>query len=606
MRKLLLLTALFLGIITTAYAIEGIEDVAVTDGPGGLARDGNVIRVQNPGRDIVVLDGLEVSEDSNWQTVVGVVTGIWGVHLHEFGVTSCLVEKRDGSSILFNDCTSHKQGIEFDTTSATFPQHTSIILPFDSTFVSISSTTVIVSDSFTTNEELKTRVPVGRVQQTKTGGLSIIDLRPVISENDRITATYTRELFGPAVGIDGGLVATEADVDRTINLSTGNFGDERRQIHEVQAFGSLTGITVFTVSPDPFGRLTTIRGLLTVDNVNYNDRVTGGLVPAQNNNKWVYMDLVASPAGGVVDGVDSGRDPTFFLIYGTGEFNSALEARSAPVDLAGFALAKPKLLNLWRLLLRKNQTNIEETFDLRPFFGQPAGAPAAVPAAIDLQGAYDNSANSNIPEIKTNDQNEALTILYEGTDGNAFEVLKDEVSPPVFEVTTSMVLVNGVEIGGDVESLQYLQLEERYPSGTNGGTSLTATFNIRKPSTEVADEGNFATYSTTTNEIILQPGTYNDCIIWSSARATTAGHQARLRDNSRGLTVINGSSEYLDSAENATTHSFGFRTFTTSVTRVYQLQHYTGAGRDTTGLGQLSSSGEPEIYSGIKCQVGGI
>ena len=147
---------------------------------------------------------------------------------------------------------------------------------------------------------------------------------------------------------------------------------------------------------------------------------------------------------------------------------------------------------------------------------------------------------------------------------------------------------------------------EQYPSGTHGGSSVSTSFNIRKPSTEVAAGGDSATYSSTTNEIILQPGSYEDCTIWALGLHTNAGHQVRLRDNIRGVTVINGSSEFSHQNDNIVTRSVGFGSFTTSVGRVYQLQHYINAGFATIGFGSANTTGEPEIYAGIKCQVGGI
>lgn len=577
----ILFSIIFLFISTSAIASE----IGVVDGPGGWQRDGNNIRVQNPGQDIVNIDNLEINPRGNWQTVVGEVTGIWGIHLHSVGVTSCQVFDRNGSTIRIEDCINHKQGVEYEVFKSGYPNLTSIAPPYSSTFVSISSTTVILSDTFTTDEELKTRIPLGRVQEAITGGYTIIDLRPIVSEKDRLDYTFRREMFGPAVGIDGGLVVSEViGAPRTLSITAGKFGDERGQVHELPAFNSITGLTIWTTTPDPFPNITAVRGLLTVDNINYNNRTTGGLVAAQNNNKWIYMDFTISPAGGIIDGVDSGRVPTWLLFYGTGEFDSELEARNAPIDLSIFGNSKPKLLNLWRLILKKNSTNIESIFDLRPFFGQPAGAPAAIQATIDLQGAYDLSPNSGIPEIKTNDINEDLTLQYEGTNGKILELQKSD-GTPVFTVYTSAI---------DGVTEDYIFVREEQPANTYGGSATVGVYVTRTLNTEVVDYGGFALL--TSNRIRLEHGHYR---ISARLPAYSIGrHWGRLYNFSNSTTVIMGSTHYTGSGASQTDAIIS-GSFDVYSTEDFFIQHQTQLPLVTQGLG-VSNQVEKSIFTEVE------
>ena len=446
MKKLLYILPLawILG-YSSAFAIE---DIKTTDGPGGWQRDGNKIRVQNPNQDILLLDNLNIDNSETWQTNVGIVTGIWGVHIHEFGPDACMVTQRTGfqnatGTVSIASCTTHINGPEQDFDTAEFTNFTAIKLPYSSTFISMSSTGFILQDTFITNAQLKTRVPLARVQRATDDTLSIIALRNIVSAGDRRDVEYRKAAVGVAVGRRGGLVVTEVGT-RNIEVSEGTFVDEERSVHEVPTFTSISGLILYRTTA-AFDSWTTDAGgttLLQVDNVNYNDITSGGLTPAQNNNKWLYMDFVISGAGGVVDGVDTGRMPTNFLFYGTDEYDSAEDAKNAPIDLGSFENAEPPLLSSTRLILRKNQAAIEEFLDIRPFLTRPAGTPAAIQSTASLQTAYDNSANGTQPEIKTNDQNEDLTIQYEGTNGTIFDLHKAEAAP-VFTVTTSNITFTG-------------------------------------------------------------------------------------------------------------------------------------------------------------------
>lgn len=586
MKKLFIIILLYL-MQSSAFAETAIIG-------SGIKQEGTVLLEADDITEInfnVPFGDTDFSTANTWQTQVGEVTGIWGVHLHTVGVTSCQVIDRNGSTIRIDDCINHRKGEEFEAFSSEFPNLTSLTPPYSSTFVSISSTTVILSDTFTTDEQLKTRIPLGRVQEAATGGYTIIDLRPIVSEKDRLDYTFRRELFGPAVGIDGGLIASEVTgVPRTLSITSGKFGDERGQVHTLPAFNSLTGLTIWTTTPGPFPNITAVHGLLTIDNINYNDRITGGLTPAQNNNKWIYMDFVVSPSGGIIDGIDSGRKITWFLFYGTGEFDSETAARNAPIDLSIFGNSKPKLLTLWRLLLRKNQTNIESFFDLRPFFGQPAGAPAAIQATIDLQGAYDLSPNGGTPEIKTNDIQEDLTIQYEGTNGKILDLWKAE-NDPVFTAWTSGVLFK--------ENIAIL--EDRKTSGSSGGGCVASDYIVRDLNTERIS-ASFVNLSSN-NQFILQPGTY---YIKAEAPAYFIGYHRVNVYNSTDTTYLTDT----DSVSNPVTYTGAtvnlpgvsaklYGRFSILSPKVFSFVHRCSTTKSTDGFGTTFNFGETEIFSRV-------
>ena len=421
------------------YGLAFAFDVKTTDGPGGWARDGNGIRVQNPDQDQVIIDTLSISEDSNWQTVVGQVTEVYGVHTHAFGPNACLIETRTTTTVKMNSCTIHVGGgLEYDFDTALFPSFTSITPAFDSTFFGINASGLVAQDTLFTDSDLKTTIQLARTQETQTG-LTVIDLRNIVSEVDRKNFIYKREGIGPIVTLSGGYIASETGT-RNLNLTEGSFLDEENELHATSIFNSVSGLILYrtTAAFDSWTAVSGGRTLLQVDNINYNDVVSGGLLPAQNNNKFILSTLWMSEAGGGVNGVDTGRDPTFFLFYGTDEYDSLEDARTAPFNIGSFGNSKPTLMPLSKLVLRKNQAAIEDFFDIRPFITRIAGTPSAIQTTASLQTTYDNSPNGGLAEIKTNDQNEDLTIQYEGTNGKIQE-WQDVNTNPVFTVWTSFL-----------------------------------------------------------------------------------------------------------------------------------------------------------------------
>jgi hypothetical protein len=156
--------------------------------------------------------------------------------------------------------------------------------------------------------------------------------------------------------------------------------------------------------------------------------------------------------------------------------------------------------------------------------------------------------------------------------------------------TWALCLAGG---GGAVPAL--LHVRHQVTSGTNGGASSAATWNVRPLNTSVSS--GIAGASLAANRVTLPAGTYR---IKAVAVAYYVNrNQLRLRNITSGTTALNGVGMVA-----ANVGAIGTTSLATlqgqlvlSVTTDLELQHYTELAKTDNGLGVPTSSGEVEVYA---------
>ena len=150
--------------------------------------------------------------------------------------------------------------------------------------------------------------------------------------------------------------------------------------------------------------------------------------------------------------------------------------------------------------------------------------------------------------------------------------------------------------GGAFES-ELLHIRDEKASGTAGGTSTSATWNIRVLNTVKTNEISGASLSS--NQITLPAGTY---WIDSSAPAMRcAEHKLKLYNVTDAADEIIGTSEYSVGGSDGVTRSEVSERFTIAGTKAFELRHYTSTGVATFGLGERTNvGGVIEVYTDVK------
>lgn len=371
-------------------------------------------------------DNTDFSTAEGWQSQVGRVSEMQGIHTHEFGLGACGATQRTPTSIRLASCTSHLHGTEYDFDTSVFTGFTNIPITLDSTFIGITINNYTTQDTFFTDSDLNDINPIARVQMALNGQLTIMDERNVISGIDKKDYRYRRGAIGPSTGLDNGIIPTETGT-RNLNLSSGTLYSVEGDSHALPTYGLLSTIPLWRTTGAFDSWTTTGKDVFQLDNVSYNDVDNGGLLAAQNNNRYIYQLLACSPEGGVQDGVDTGRKPTCFSFYGPDQYISLEAARTSSIDLGSFAMSAPRLFIVAKIITKKNNATIVDIWDERRFITTPSGSSVSLPTTASLQTVYDNSPNGGIAEIITNATNGALTVS-QGGDGVSDKGLEIEQS----------------------------------------------------------------------------------------------------------------------------------------------------------------------------------
>jgi len=142
----------------------------------------------------------------------------------------------------------------------------------------------------------------------------------------------------------------------------------------------------------------------------------------------------------------------------------------------------------------------------------------------------------------------------------------------------------------------FMQVQDRKPSGTDGGTFTSGSFVTRTLDTVITNKITGASVSS--NQITLPAGTY---YLEATAPARQCDqHKIKIRNITGGADALIGSSAQAASASATQTDSFVSGLVTIPASRAFEVQHRCNTTRATDGLGTASSFSVVEVYTDIK------
>lgn len=153
---------------------------------------------------------------------------------------------------------------------------------------------------------------------------------------------------------------------------------------------------------------------------------------------------------------------------------------------------------------------------------------------------------------------------------------------------------------GDLASAtppQYMKVSERQPSGTTGGTSVTAGYQTRVLNT--VEVNTITGASLSANSVTLPSGTYK---FKGRAPAQLTFHKALLNNTTDATFPGNGSNASTGSGTGGPISDSVFSgQFTIAASKSFSIRHYTVTGNATTGLGAaISIAGQLEVFSELE------
>ena len=129
---------------------------------------------------------------------------------------------------------------------------------------------------------------------------------------------------------------------------------------------------------------------------------------------------------------------------------------------------------------------------------------------------------------------------------------------------------NGTSGGGFGLFTSYAIIADQKASGTNGGASVSGSWQTRDLNTEISDPDGIVSISS--NQFTLGAGNY--FIRWSAPARGTSAHQTRLYDVTGAVAVQVGSTEDCQQASSsAQTRSFGQARVSIVSNNTYEIQH---------------------------------
>ena len=132
----------------------------------------------------------------------------------------------------------------------------------------------------------------------------------------------------------------------------------------------------------------------------------------------------------------------------------------------------------------------------------------------------------------------------------------------------------------DLGAMAYILIQDQKASSVAGGTSVIGSWLKRTLNTEVADDGGYATLSSSV--VALDAGTW--IAKWRSPIRQGDRHQSKLINTSDTIEYL-GSSAFAASAATDQNDSFGSAKFTITSTKNFEVQYQTQTALITTGLG---------------------
>lgn len=138
--------------------------------------------------------------------------------------------------------------------------------------------------------------------------------------------------------------------------------------------------------------------------------------------------------------------------------------------------------------------------------------------------------------------------------------------------------------------LDVLIYQDQKSSGTAADNITNAAWSTRVLNTEVNDTGSHGTLAS--NQISLAAGVYLS--IFTAGLAGNLTHQLRLRNVTDSATL--GQSV---SATASNTPTMGFGLFTSTATKLVELQHWINTTPGSTAGGSAASTGSVEVYAQV-------
>lgn len=149
--------------------------------------------------------------------------------------------------------------------------------------------------------------------------------------------------------------------------------------------------------------------------------------------------------------------------------------------------------------------------------------------------------------------------------------------------------------GGGGGSLTIMHIQHELVNGSQGGTTVTTTWNVRPLNTVQVNQITGA--SLASNQITLAAGTY-DIEAWGYI--FEANHtKMRLRDTTGSATLLVGMNNFASGPDNVNINCHLRGRFTISIESVLELQHWTDVGVATVGFGIATGDTEVEVYADV-------
>jgi hypothetical protein len=141
-----------------------------------------------------------------------------------------------------------------------------------------------------------------------------------------------------------------------------------------------------------------------------------------------------------------------------------------------------------------------------------------------------------------------------------------------------------------------LHVREVQAYNVDGGTFTSGADRTRVLNTVVTNTISGA--SLASNQIVLPAGTYD--VEWSAPAKICNAHFSHLYDTTGAAKLLDGTTEFVNSAVPVVTRSLGRGRITLTVTSALEIRHRCQTTRNTDGLGnQTTVSGYDSIYTDV-------
>lgn len=319
-----------------------------------------------------------------------------------------------------------------------------------STWVGITATEIVYSDSNFTREEARTTLSLARLQAVQGDSgpgsdlQSPLHLTYSIGENGFVDNDWVSSTIGALYG-EGGKFSENSINAFQVDQTEGSFHTAQKKHINITGGTSIQASAFFHVASAPFLQT---RSVLTIPK--YWDNGTDAV--ALDTDKYASHTLLRSPKA----------EDVFIFIYSNAQYISQLAAENAAIDFTMFtSQASSGFIPVARFIVKGDSTNIVSIMDERPSIIDRQLNRCSV---ANIQQTYDNSET---PELLTDATRGALTIkrgsaadtdnILEGLNGagdTTFSVDGNGVITGDFSLADHGDLA-GIQ-GGDTDDYQHL------------------------------------------------------------------------------------------------------------------------------------------------------